>query len=506
MANTDRPLKHASRSAEIRARVGHPIIDSDGHVVEYEPALLDYIGKIGGSSILERYKKAHDTAFYFHWNHTSPAERREFRIPRPVWWPYPTANTLDRATAAFPRLLHERLDEMGLDFTVLNPSQGLFAPHISDDEIRPAVCRAFNTYHADIFREFSDRMTPAACIPMHTPREAIDEIEYVVKKLGLKVLMMAAFVRRPIPGLAKQAPELARYLTWFDNFCLDSEYDYDPVWAKCVELGVVPTFHSFGLSWGNRTSISNFMYNQIGHFASAAEGICKALLLGGVTRRFPTLKFAFKEGGVAWAAALYAALVERWRKRNITMVPHIDPANFDRALFRELAQKYGGWITEGRLDSEPLLSELEGGKINPADRDEFAQCGAKRPEDIRDLFVPHFYFGCEGDDRMNAVAFDAKRNPLGARLNAVYGSDLGHYDLLDMRDAAHEAWEAVEDGILTEADFRDFVFANPVRLHAGMNPNFFKGTILEHEAAKLIAEGATQATAAQAATTTAAAG
>jgi len=44
--------------------------------------------------------------------------------------------------------------------------------------------------------------------------------------------MMAAFVRRPIPGLARQAPAMARYLTWMDNLCLDSEYDYDPVWAK----------------------------------------------------------------------------------------------------------------------------------------------------------------------------------------------------------------------------------------------------------------------------------
>src|SRR5262249_44736314 len=153
--------------------------------------------------------------------------------------------------------------------------------------------------------------TPAACIPMHTPAEALDELEHAVKRLQLKVVMMAAFVRRPIEGLARQAPALARHLTWFDNFCLDSEYDYDRVWAKCVDLEVVPTFHSFGLNWGNRTSISNFIYNQIGHFAAAAEGICKALFLGGVTRRFPTLKFAFKEGGVGWACALYASLVER---------------------------------------------------------------------------------------------------------------------------------------------------------------------------------------------------
>jgi hypothetical protein len=45
-----------------------------------------------------------------------------------------------------------------------------------------------------------------------------------------------------------------------------------------------------------------------------------------------------------------------------------------------------------------------------------------------------------------------------------FRSDLGHYDLVDMHDAAYKAWESVEHGMLTEEDFRDFVFANPVRL------------------------------------------
>jgi predicted TIM-barrel fold metal-dependent hydrolase len=476
-----------SRSAQIRARVKHPIIDSDGHVVEFEPALLDYIREVGGAGILERYKRAWDTAFYFRWNHLTPAERREHRVPRPVWWPYPAKNTYDRATAALPKLLYSRLDEMGLDFTILNPSQGLFAPHIQDDEVRRAVCRAFNIYHAEIFREYSDRMTPAACIPMHTPQEAIEELEHAAR-LGLKVVMMAAFVRRPISALARQAPHLASHLTWMDNLCLDSEYDYDSVWAKCVELKLTPTFHSFGLNWGMRTSISNFIYNQIGHFAAAAEGICKALFLGGVTRRFPTIKFAFKEGGVGWAVSLYCALFERWHKRNLHTLDNVNPANFNLEEYRELCRRYGGRFTEGRLDGPLLLSELEAdGGGTPAEWDEWRHCGIQQARDVYDLFVPHFFFGCEGDHRVTSWAFDATRNPLDARLNAIYGSDLGHYDLIDMRDAAAEAYESVELGLMSARDFRDFVFVNPVKLHGGMNPSFFKGTVLEGEAEKVVA-------------------
>ena len=81
------------------------------------------------------------------------------------------------------------------------------------------------------------------------------------------------------------------------------------MWAKCVELKVAPTFHSAAMGWGSRTSISNYMYNHIGHFAAAGEALCKALFFGGVTRRFPALKFALLECGVGWACSLYADMI-----------------------------------------------------------------------------------------------------------------------------------------------------------------------------------------------------
>ena len=56
-----------------------------------------------------------------------------------------------------------------------------------------------------------------------------------------------------------------------------------------------------------------------------------------------------------------------------------------------------------------------------------------------DLFSTPFYFGCEADDRMNAIAF-GKTNPFGAKLNAIYSSDIGHFDVIDMRDPLPEAY------------------------------------------------------------------
>ena len=68
---------------------------------------------------------------FFSWYQQSPEERRDQRTSRPPWWALPTKNTLDRATATLPKLLYERLDDIGIDFTVLYPTLGLLFPHLN---------------------------------------------------------------------------------------------------------------------------------------------------------------------------------------------------------------------------------------------------------------------------------------------------------------------------------------------------------------------------------------
>jgi hypothetical protein len=110
-----------------------------------------------------------------------------------------------------------------------------------------------------------------------------------------------------------------------------------------------------------------------------------------------------------------------------------------------------------------------------------------RDEDLRDLFIPSFYFGCEADDPLAHVAFNRKANPFGAQVRAIMSFDLGHWDVTDMSEAAAEAYEQLEDGLITEEDFRSFGFGFSVQLYAGPNPDFFKGTRIEAEASRELA-------------------
>jgi predicted TIM-barrel fold metal-dependent hydrolase len=486
----------ASKSRKLRERLSHPVIDSDGHTWEFEPAVLDKLKEIGGADLVSRYRGARHNGMAAGlnnrnaWHSMTPEQRFEHRVTVPAWWTAPTRNTLDRATAMLPRLLSERLDDLGLDLTILYPSLGLLAPTIGDAEMRRAACRAFNCYNSEAFRAHADRIIPAAVIPMHTPEEAIDELEYAVRTLGMKVAMLATHVLRPVPAVERLSPEAARYAYWLDVFALDSLYDYDPVWAKCVELKIAPSFHTGGMGWGGRSSISTYMYNHIGHFAESGEALCKALFFGGVVRRFPQLRFAFLEGGVATGTRIYSDLVARWDKRNPETLQNYNPANLDMPLFLDLCRKYGGDLTASRLDEiERTLGGTGYTQQSPPIQNDFARAGISRPEDVRDRFIPHFYFGCEADDPMNASAFNTRVNPFGEKVRAVFSSDIGHWDVPDMTEVTEEAHELVERGLITEEDFRDFVFTNPVSLWAGVNPEFFNGTRVEHAVRKVLQSG-----------------
>lgn len=471
---------------DIRRRIDHPIVDADAHQLETVPVLFDYLREVGGAEMPGRLE-----AFLRHQRRTfemKPEERLDTRTSMPVWWPIPTENTLDRATTQIPRLMYERLDEFGLDFSIVYPGIGLqiiTLPGMADDELRRATARAFNRYCADMFADYSDRLTPAAVIPMHTPEEAIEELEYVVGELGLKVAVIAGDVVRPVPSFAREHPELAGSVLYQDCFGLDSPYDYDPVWQKCVDLGIAPTSHSGPIGQGSRRSPTRHQYNQIGGFAEGGEALLKALWMGGVTRRFPDLKVGFLEGGAAWACSTYTRMIDHWSKRNGEAILHLDPARLDAEMFAKLIDEYADEKIKSYRD-ELVRNSLW--MPSPDELDDWRDCEVSTAEGLADLFLPNFFFGCEGDDRMNSLAFDTKLNPFGARLGAMFGSDIGHFDVTDMREVLEEAWELVDDELIDENDFADFAFRNAVRLHGGMNPDFFVGTVVEDAAARVLAD------------------
>src|SRR6185503_21204108 len=189
------------------------------------------------------------------------------------------------------------------------------------------------------------------------------------------------------------------------------------------------------------------------------------IFMGGVTRRFPMLRFSLLEGGAAWGCNLFNDIVEHWEKRHLAaMKEHLDPAKVDMELMERMFAKYGNaYLTPERIrGNRSVFNARDDEDLDTID--EWKALRIEKPEDLRDLFVVPFYFGCEADDRMSAVAFNPKLNPFGVKLKAIFGSDIGHWDVTDATRVLNEAWELVEDGLMSDEDFREFVFTHNVTL------------------------------------------
>jgi predicted TIM-barrel fold metal-dependent hydrolase len=466
------------RAAQIHDGLKHPVIDGDGHWMEPIPIFLEYLSEVGGAKIVDQMKslwRGRDA-----WYRATPEERQQSRLRRAIWWGV-TSNTLDKATALLPALLNERLPELGIDFALIYPSFGLSINGMSQGDLHLAAVRAYNMMTADMFAPYAERFAPVAIIPTHTPEQALEELEYAVVERGYRAIMLRGNQERVIPGAAEEINDRQKAAWYIDTIALDSPYDYEPVWRRCVELGVAVTQHSGSGRWQDRASISNFTYNHVGHFAESNHAFARGVFLGGLVRRYPSLNFGFMEGGVSWACQMCLDLIEHWEKRRRAGLQY--PSETDVAGLNQLIRQYGDQRL--KANAEAIMNHLDAFRPNCSLEelsrpeyvtDDFEAAGINSKEDVRAVFSGNFYFGCEADDRATMWAFDPR---MGVRLRPVFSSDFTHFDVPDFKEVIPEAFELVEKGFVTEQDFREFTFTNAARLHTRNNPGFFNGTVVE---------------------------
>jgi predicted TIM-barrel fold metal-dependent hydrolase len=142
-----------------------------------------------------------------------------------------------------PGLMHQRLDELGIDFALLYPTYGLTITAVDDAELRQAAARAFNRSTAELYAGYRDRLEPVAAIPMFTPEEALAELEHAVATRGLKAVMKQRDPRPvPVPRrCAARAGSLRRRLERLRQ-------------SGALRRLACPTFHAVGEGWGTGVS------------------------------------------------------------------------------------------------------------------------------------------------------------------------------------------------------------------------------------------------------------
>ena len=210
------------------------------------------------------------------------------------------------------------------------------------------------------------------------------------------------------------------------------------------------------------------------------------MFLGGVTRRFPDLRFAFLEGGVGWGCQLFCDLIEHWERRGAKGLQNMDPTKLNRQMLREMVDKYGYDDIAAELDKRdgwPLEEDfLTGGdaarRLHPLQY--HAEAGLDRP--LRHAVLFRLRGGRpdeRGRVRQDDAAWARGSTRSTARISGISTSST-------CATRCPRRWSWSRTGPSPQDDFRDFTFANAVRLWGTQNPRFFEGTPVAKEAAAVL--------------------
>ncbi len=183
-------------------------------------------------------------------------------------------------------------------------------------------------------------------------------------------------------------------------------------------------------------------------------------------------------------------MLSHYEKRNRSAMADYDPSAIDVSLMEDLFEQYASPpMRPFRRDLEATLRPYtEAAQPQSLDDvDDFKDSLIQSPDDIVEMFTRQFYFGCEGDDPLTALAFRSDLLPLGRQLKPIFASDIGHWDVPDMRQVLVECWELVERGTIDEGQFKAFTCTNVVMMHHAVNPESFAGTAVEQDVERVLA-------------------
>jgi predicted TIM-barrel fold metal-dependent hydrolase len=184
------------------------------------------------------------------------------------------------------------------------PSFVLFAspPRPEDYEHRLAGIRAHNRWLVDFCADFPERRAGIGQIFLNDVDDAIADVRFV-KEHGLRGGVLL--------------PNVPPDCTWVKPL-----YDpgYDPLWRELEELEVVVNVHGgTGAPDYGGYPIDMLLYiNEVGFYSQRP---LVYLILGGVFERFPRLRLAITETGLAWVPPLLQSLdrtVEQIRSTGAT--------------------------------------------------------------------------------------------------------------------------------------------------------------------------------------------
>jgi predicted TIM-barrel fold metal-dependent hydrolase len=302
-----------------------PIIDSDTHVIEneltwsymqgsdeqYRPQILSRPGAAGGS-------RRRNEFWYFD---SQLVNKRSFGSGNPndtSFTPGEYAEMRDPAG----RLRH--MDELGTDIHVLYPTVLLGMAEQARAQTQLALCRAYNRWIADIWKESAGRFRWIVAVPTQSMNECMEELEF---------------------GKANGACGVLVHGVMGERTCVDPYFS--PIYQKAGDLDLAVCFHA---------GVRSYEMDRLFH--SGATGIWKAkfpvigafhsVVMGKLPERFPKVRWGFVEAAASWIPYVMTDIGARVNRLS------------GRHLIADLLQKNNLYVTCQTEEDLPYILKFAG--------------------------------------------------------------------------------------------------------------------------------------------------
>jgi uncharacterized protein len=258
-----------------------------------------------------------------------------------------------------PKEWKDFMEDVGIEATVLYPTTALSYGKIVNRDWAIAATRAYNDWLADTYLAEGSMFKGMALLPIQEPEAAAVELRRVVKELGMQGAMLPSTTfaghlgARQFWPIYEEADRLGCAMAihggCHENFQLDDMNVYAPV-------------HALGHPFGQMTSFAGVVFN-------------------GLPDKFPNVRWAFLEGGIAWLLLCLERFNRSWET-------HVD---YDPR--KELIP-----LREGERVSDYVRRHIKEGRL-------FVGCEGEEPDlahAIRSVGAEPFIFSSDFPHEVNA--------------------------------------------------------------------------------------------------------
>jgi predicted TIM-barrel fold metal-dependent hydrolase len=189
------------------------------------------------------------------------------------------------------RLTH--MDQLGVETQVLYPTLFL-RPVVQDTECEHALCKSYNRWMGDLWRQGKGRLRWVAKPPLRLlerrPSVVRDELEWAKKNGGCGIFMRGLECER----------------------ALGDPYFY-ALWEMAADLDLPVCIHS-----ANGSFLHHDFFNAdttFTKFKLAVVGSCHSLLEKEIPKKFPKVRWGFVEVSAQWVPYVLNDLADRFRRK-----------------------------------------------------------------------------------------------------------------------------------------------------------------------------------------------